>query len=94
MTSVNLTDAVNELINGTVRSVARRHGSGNRSILKILANTHFCVSYPPSQPGKHNSCLASGRRCRLDHAGQLGTGSQVFRVGATQPARTHGDHHG
>jgi hypothetical protein len=37
MTSVNLTDAVNELINGTVRSVARRHGGSNRSILEIFA---------------------------------------------------------
>jgi hypothetical protein len=40
MTSGNLTGTVNELINGAVRLVARRHRGGNRSILY----THFCVS--------------------------------------------------
>ena len=48
ITSVNLTDAVNEVINGTVRLVARRHGGGNRSILEIRPynNTHFV--FPPA----------------------------------------------
>jgi hypothetical protein len=44
MTSVNLTDAVNELINGTVRLVARRHGGLIGPYWKSCLYTHFCVS--------------------------------------------------
>ncbi len=48
ITSVNLTDAVNELINGTVRLMARRHGGGNRSILEILPYNDTLFVFPPA----------------------------------------------